>query len=106
MAPSLEETTNGQSPVDTPVETPFEAQAPVPVEAPIDGPVPESNGNGHVEETPAQAVVNTAGAGAHVRSAGPPIPGPLGIESASLKGKVALVTGAGTSPSSSTSNCH
>jgi hypothetical protein len=27
---------------------------------------------------------------------GPPIPGPLGIESASLKGKVALVTGAGT----------
>lgn len=95
MAPSLEETTNGQSPVDTPVETPFEAQAPVPVEAPIDGPVPESNGNGHVEETPAQAVVNTAGAGAHVRSAGPPIPGPLGIESASLKGKVALVTGAG-----------
>lgn len=27
--------------------------------------------------------------------AGPPIPGPLGLESASLKGKVALVTGAG-----------
>lgn len=27
---------------------------------------------------------------------GPPIPGPLGLESASLKGKVALVTGAGT----------
>ena len=32
---------------------------------------------------------------------GPPIPGPLGIESASLKGKVALVTGAGMHQGSS-----
>jgi hypothetical protein len=96
MAPSLEEATNGPSPVDTPIETPF-VEAPVeaaPIEAHIDGPVAESNGNSAVE--PAPAVVNTAGAGSRVRSAGPPIPGPLGIESASLKGKVALVTGAGT----------
>lgn len=100
MAPSLEEATNGHSPVDTPIETPA-VEAPVevaPVEAPIDGPVAEPNGNGAVEPTP--AVVNTAGAGSRVRSAGPPIPGPLGIESASLKGKVALVTGAGMSLSS------
>jgi len=35
-----------------------------------------ANGNGHA-------------------TADPPIPGPLGIEAASLKGKVALVTGSG-----------
>lgn len=73
MAPSLEEATNASVPVETPVETPAQAT---------------ETGNG-------SAVVNTAGAHAQVRSAGPPIPGPLGIESASLKGKVALVTGSG-----------
>ena len=41
-----------------------------------------SNGNGHATTT------------------SPPIPGPLGIEAASLKGKVALVTGSGTLSSS------
>jgi succinyl-CoA synthetase alpha subunit len=75
MAPSLEEATNGSSaPVDTPV---VNAPAPAPEEGEI-------------------AVISTAGAHSQVKSAGPPIPGPLGIESASLKGKVALVTGSGT----------
>jgi len=36
----------------------------------------------------------------HATTASPPIPGPLGIEAASLKGKVALVTGSGTLSSS------
>ena len=44
-----------------------------------------SNGNGH----------STATNGRGQPTAGPPIPGPLGIEAASLKGKVALVTGSG-----------
>jgi len=34
-------------------------------------------------------------------TASPPIPGPLGLEAASLKGKVALVTGSGSFPSMS-----
>jgi len=73
MAPSLEE---NNPPVEAPVDAPVETPAPV---APV------------VEEVP--GVVNTAGA--NFTSTGPPIPGPLGIESASLRGKVALVTGSG-----------
>jgi hypothetical protein len=73
MAPSLEEAT-------TPVATPV-----------ADTPAPSA------ETQNVSPVVNTAGAHSHVKSAGPPIPGPLGIESASLKGKVALVTGSGMS---------
>lgn len=93
MAPSLEETSNGHAPADTPIDTPVEA------------PFSETNVHGSSQnDTP--AVVNTAGAAAHVRSAGPPIPGPLGIESASLKGKVALVTGAGISSLRSNSHCQ
>jgi hypothetical protein len=79
------ETPTPQAPA---VETPA-AEVPV-VDAPApDVPVaPTFNGNTH-----------SYGHNGHAR-AGPPIPGPLGIESASLKGKVALVTGAGTSQSS------
>lgn len=65
-----------QAPVQVPSAEMPVAETPA-VEAPV---TPSSNvatdGNGHVQN-------------------GPPIPGPLGIESASLKGKVALVTGAG-----------
>ncbi|KAK0121480.1 hypothetical protein ONS95_009774 [Cadophora gregata] len=44
--------------------------------------VPITNGNGHATETASTPVIST-------------VRGPLGIESASLKGKVALVTGSG-----------
>ena len=88
MAPSLEENTNGHAPVDTPAATPA-------VETPSQAAATENISDGPIASEPVPAIVNTAGAGSGVRSAGPPIPGPLGIESASLKGKVALVTGAG-----------
>lgn len=54
-----------------------------------------TTGNGTVEEAPRPAFNGSTARPGHVASAGPPIPGPLGIESASLKGKIALVTGAG-----------
>jgi hypothetical protein len=57
--------------------------------------VEATNGNDAVEETPRPAFNGSTARPGHVASAGPPIPGPLGIESASLKGKIALVTGAG-----------
>jgi hypothetical protein len=59
--------------------------------------VEATNGNGTVEEAPRPAFNGSTARPGHVASAGPPIPGPLGIESASLKGKIALVTGAGMS---------
>ena len=88
MAPSLEENTIGHASVDTPAATPA-------VETPSQVAATETIVDGPIASEPVPAAVDTAGAGSHVRSAGPPIPGPLGIESASLKGKVALVTGAG-----------
>jgi len=54
-----------------------------------------SNGsNGHAASSNGNGFSGTTHYTGTSRS-GPPIPGPLGIESASLKGKVALVTGAG-----------
>lgn len=71
--------TNGELNGTAPI---IEAEAPIsngaaPVQAPI------SNGNGHVDAAPEETPLISR------------VRGPLGIGSASLQGKVALVTGSG-----------
>lgn len=57
-----------------------------------------SNGHANGDAAPVEASNGTTNGHSTAPEAGKytKIPGPLGIESASLKGKVALVTGAGT----------